>query len=101
MDAEYSVFQLADPIECMDFIEKEVTPPLLNKPNFDEFIIQWIGYIYRELHFYSQLSSREISTKISFKDMVNYYPSLSMEDNSIALDILAEDFLRKEHYNFE
>ena len=96
MDAEYSVYQMADVEECMDFINEEISVPTINEVQYNEDAIWWIGYIYRALHLYSKLSSKELGEKIPFQNMLYYYLGLSMEDYSMALDIIAEDFLGKE-----
>jgi len=93
MDSRYSVFQLQDPEECFDFLDKDV---LQDKPvlsgRIDKNTAYWIGFTYRQLHFETGMKSREIEEKVSFKAMMRYYPGLHTVDEDVAAEIICEDF---------
>ena len=90
MDARYSVFQLADAEECMDFIQKEFKPEL----SFVQYTRQktfWIGYTYRRLQMFTGISSRELNTLVPYPVMARYYEGLHTVDDDMAIEIILED----------
>lgn len=91
MDVIWSVFQFADAEECLDFIIPEITPPILDSVKYKPSVLDWIGYVYRQLYFSLGITSREIYEKVSFKDMLVYYPGLHTVDEDMAIDIIKEN----------
>lgn len=107
-DTIYSRFQLADELECLDFI----VPELKGKfPEFDDGCITedydripepescfspdaayWIGFTYRQLYIETGTSSRELSERLPFDAMCRYYPGLHTVDEEMAVSIICEDY---------
>ena len=94
-DTIYSRFQLEDVLECMDFIEPEISKDLLkNQCNivFDEDVAAWIGFTYRQLYFETKVNSSKLVETVSFGTLCNYYAGLHTIDWEDATDIICKDF---------
>lgn len=94
MDARYSVFQLADAEECMDFIQKEFVP----QTSPVQYIQQktfWIGYTYRRLQMITGIPSRELANLVPYPVMARYYEGLHTVDEDVAIEIIIEDMEAK------
>ena len=94
LDQPYSVDQFADIMNWLEFLEMEF--PLEETEEGDESIslaaAGWIGFVYRELHFATGLSSRELVRKVPFDDLNLSYAGLHTVDEDMAMEIIAEDF---------
>ena len=91
MDGIWTVYQFADAEECLDFILPEIQPPKLDKVVYNPAVMEWIGFTYRQLYLTLNISSKEIYDKVSFLDMIVYYPGLHTVDDEMAMDIIKED----------
>ena len=92
-DTIYSRFQMADRLECLDFILPEIAPVPKNKDGyFDEDVAYWIGFFYRQLYVETKVPSKELADLISFETMCRYYPGLHTVDEEMAIDIVCENF---------
>lgn len=97
MDTIYSRFQLADELECLDFIFPEIgmIEKLKESKVFDPDVAAWIGFTYRLLYLRTNISSGNIVEKIPFEVMVKYYPGIHTVDEDVAADIICNDFKMK------
>ncbi len=93
-DTTYSRFQMADVLECMDFIEPEIKEEIVpyREGFFDEDVAAWIGFTYRHLYMETEIPSKMLTGKISFSSMCAYYPGLHTIDFNEALDIIRKDY---------
>ena len=95
MDAKYSRFQLADELECWDFIYPEIGKELQKISEdlcFDPDIAYWIGFMYRQISTETNTNSIILDRIVSFDTMCRYYPGLHTVDEDMALDIVCKDF---------
>lgn len=90
MDAAYSPFQFADAEECMDFVKKEFVPKT-SMEQYTDNKAYWIGYMYRKMQIVLKISSYDLSKKIPFFTMANYYEGLHTIDDESAIDIIMAD----------
>ncbi len=115
-DTIYSRFQLADELECLDFIVPElrgkfpefhsgqITEDYDRVPEaescFSPDVAYWIGFTYRQLYIETGINSRELSEKLPFDAMCRYYSGLHTVDEEMAVDIICENyhFVRKPEY---
>lgn len=106
-DTNYSRFQLADELECLDFIVPELKE---RYPEFCENITEdyvkvkevdtcfspdvayWIGFTYRQLYIETGITSKELSERLPFDAMCRYYPGLHTVDEEMATDIICKDY---------
>ena len=98
MDAIYSRFQLADDVECWDFIYPELKSELTKYEDnhmFSPDAAYWIGYIYRQLAFETGMPSAEIQGYLPFKEMCKVYPGGHTVDENVAVEILMEAINKK------
>lgn len=94
-DTIYSRFQMEDVLECMDFIEPEISNDLVRNQNniiFDEDVAAWIGFTYRQLYFETKVNSSKLVKVVSFRTLCNYYAGLHTIDWEDATDIICKDF---------
>lgn len=118
-DTIYSRFQLADELECMDFIIPEIQdrfPGIKSNPIytdggahiaddvpieyfrkypdtcFSPDVAYWIGFTYRQLYIETGTYSSELAERLSFGAMCRYYPGLHTVDEDMATDIICENF---------
>ena len=92
-DTIYSRFQVADELECLDFIFPEINEKLVkNNTWFDEDVAYWIGFTYRQCYIETEIPSRELASRISFASMCRYYPGLHTLDENEALEIICRDY---------
>lgn len=92
-DTIYSRFQIADRLECLDFIMPEISPVPKNKNGyFDVDVAYWIGFFYRQLYIETKVPSKELADLISFETMCGYYPGLHTVDEEMAIDIVCENY---------
>jgi hypothetical protein len=95
MDTIYSRFQLADPLEILDFLLPEIGPEDKLKYQdgewFNRDVAAWIGFMYRLLYFKTGISSKELSQKVTFGGLCAAYPGLHTIDEDQAADILIEE----------
>lgn len=89
MDAPYSVFQMGEPEDVMDYTLKEITPRK-NLQHYNTNAIQWIGYMYRYMHIRTGIDSSVLYEKLPLKDMLAYYIGMHTQDDEYFLDILKE-----------
>ena len=92
-DTIYSRFQLADELECLDFILPEIgTIKMLPKEErFSPDVASWIGFTYRQLYMETQILSEILADKVDFATMCRYYPGLHTIEEDMAIDIICKD----------
>lgn len=89
MDTVYSRFQFADAEECFDFLIPEIGERVPKGSGyFDPAVAHWIGYTYRQMAFELQMGSRELSKRLSFELMCQYYPGLHTIDEEMSAEII-------------
>ena len=91
MDGIWTVFQFADPEECLDFIIPEIQPKKLDKIVYKSSVMEWMGFTYRQLYLALNIPSKDIYDKVSFGDMILYYPGLHTVDDEMAIEIITEN----------
>ena len=89
MDALYSVFQMADPEDIMDYVLKEIHPEK-NSRTYGPDRINWTGYMYRYLKLRLGISSAGIYRVIPLKDMLVYYVGMHTQDDEYFLDVIKD-----------
>ena len=95
-DTIYSRFQIADRLECLDFILPEIGGKCRKFTTREEIfspdVAYWIGFTYRQLYIETCISSRELSERLSFEAMCRYYPGLHTVDEYMATGIICNDY---------
>lgn len=100
MDTEYSRFQLEEAGECWDFIEPEIGSYIeehkySGEAIFDPAVAYWIGFTYRWIYIRTMIRGEELTSKVSFEDLVAYYPGLHTIDEGMAFETIYMDLLKE------
>ena len=91
-DTIYSVFQLEDEYMSMDYLLKEVNPPMENKDiMLKEDIAFWIGFIYRYIYIQTLIPSNELVKKIPYDYLLSKSYGLLTLDEEEAYEIICKD----------
>ncbi len=91
-DTIYSVFQLEDEYMSMDYLLKEVSPPMENKDiMLKEDIAFWIGFIYRYIYIQTLIPSNELVKKIPYDYLLSKSYGLLTLDEEEAYEIICKD----------
>ena len=96
MDAKYSRYQLADEMECMDFIIPEIgdfKDTAARRINYD--VAAWIGWMYRFISIYKHISSADLCKLIPFDMMCAYYVGMHTIEERNAADIMVETAIKR------
>ena len=98
-DTIYSRFQVADVLECMDFVEPEIEKDMGPSEDgfFDEDVAAWIGFTYRQLYMETGICSADLSKKVGFEVMCGYYPGL----HTIAVEEASQIICRNHSLMYE
>ncbi len=94
LDKPYSVDQFADIANWLEFLEKDcpVIPGLFQKSRVTLSAAGWTGFTYRQLHFATGLSGKELARLVPFGKLVAAYPGLHTVDEDMAAEIIIKDF---------
>lgn len=93
LDSEFDFLQWAGKEYIMETILDEYKDELIfNGILYDRETMEWIGYIYRFWHFYTNESSKEIYKQANAKTMRIVYYSYHTLDCSVAIDKLKESY---------
>lgn len=91
-DTIYSVFQLEDEYMSMDYLLKEISPPMENKDiMLKEDIAFWIGFIYRYIYIQTLIPSNELVKKIPYDYLLSKSYGLLTLDEEEACEIICKD----------
>ena len=95
IDKPYSVDQFADIMNWLEFLEMEgcyVKPDPLKCDEVSYNTAGWIGFTYRQLHFYTGLNGKDLAEKVPFERLAIAYPGLHTVDEEMAAEIITHDF---------
>lgn len=91
-DTTYSVFQLEDEYMSMDYLLKEVNPPMEDKDiMLIEDIAFWIGFIYRYIYIQTLIPSDKLVKKIPYDYLLSKSYGLLALDEEEAYEIICKD----------
>lgn len=91
-DTTYSVFQLEDEYMSMDYLLKEVNPPMEDKDvMLTEDAAFFIGFIYRYIYIQTLIPSSVLVSKIPYDYLLNKAYGLITLDEEEAFEIICED----------
>lgn len=93
IDKPYSVDQFADTGDWFDFLERDGECVLV--PTQDPFpvhVAKWLGFVYRQLHIETGISSRELAHLVPIRRLAVSYPGLHTLDEDMQVEIIRNDF---------
>lgn len=98
LDSEFNHVQWAGTGYIMERIETELKDKLINGGEiYDNETLYWTGYVYRQWHYYTGESSKEIYKQAKAKTMrATYYPYHTMSVE-MAIDRLKESYKEKKN----
>jgi len=95
LDKPYSVDQFADMVNWLEFLGQEgctVKRDTKQKRRVSFEAAGWIGFTYRQLHFATGLSGRELAKRVPVERLMIAFPGLCTVDEDMAADIIIHDF---------
>lgn len=99
MDRPYDHLQFAGEAYIMETFLEEINDNVLkSNKNFNEDILDWIGYTYRYWYFYTNETSKEIYKQADVKTMVAIYDAYHCLSEEMAIDRLKESYISKQKY---
>lgn len=90
MDTLYSRYQMDDPEEILDHLQKEFQLKEADGKYLDPDAAFWIGWTYRQMYFRTGKKSAELNQLVSFEQMAMWYPGLHTIDEEMAADLIEE-----------
>ncbi len=89
-DTSYSCFQV-DEDASLYYIEKEIGKKIIkNTNNVSEDESYWVGFMYRYLYIYKNVSSKKLADRIPFSTMLSYVNKTILPFEEYSPDELAD-----------
>ena len=89
-DTSYSCFQM-DEDASLYYIEKEIGKKIIkNTNNVSEDESYWVGFMYRYLYIYKNVSSKKLADRIPFSTMLSYVNKTILPFEEYSPDELAD-----------